>query len=85
VLYFLVVLRFIHNAGMAPDAGGMFLILGIVGVFVFQFIVNVGMVVGYLPVTGIPLPLMSYGGSSALSVFLSVGLINSVRVRRFVN
>ncbi|MEE8177130.1 MAG: FtsW/RodA/SpoVE family cell cycle protein, partial [Acidobacteriota bacterium] len=45
----------------------------------------IGMVVGYAPVTGIPLPLMSYGGSSVLFIFLSMGLVNSVRVRRFVN
>lgn len=85
LLYFVAVIRLMQNAQMAPDAAGMFLIAGIAGVFLFQILVNVGMVVGYLPVTGIPLPLMSYGGSSAMFAFLAVGLVNSVRVRRFVN
>jgi rod shape determining protein RodA len=61
------------------------LIGGIVGILAFQILVNVGMVVGYVPVTGIPLPLMSYGGSSILFTWVAMGLVNSVRVRRFVN
>ena len=85
LLYFAAAIRLVQNAQMAPDAAGMFLIAGIAGVWMFQVFVNVGMVVGYLPVTGIPLPLMSYGGSSAMVAFLAVGLVNSVRVRRFVN
>jgi rod shape determining protein RodA len=51
----------------------------------FQFMVNVLMVVGLFPVTGIPLPLLSYGGSSLLSAFLAVGLVVNVKMRRFVN
>jgi len=51
----------------------------------FHVLANVGMVVGRMPVVGIPLPLMSYGGSNAWSIFLMLGLINSVRLRRFVN
>ena len=47
--------------------------------------VNVGMVVGRMPITGIPLPLMSSGGSNTWSIFLMLGLVNSVRLRRFVN
>ena len=50
---------------------------------VFQVAVNVGMVVGLMPVTGIPLPLLSYGGSSALTVMLALGLVMNVSVRRF--
>jgi len=47
--------------------------------------VNVGMVVGRMPTTGLPLPLMSYGGSSTLAVFAMLGLVNNVRLQRFVN
>jgi len=47
--------------------------------------VNVGMVVGRMPVTGIPLPLMSAGGSNTLTVFIMLGLVNNVRLRRFVS
>ena len=51
----------------------------------FHVLVNVGMVVGRMPVTGIPLPLMSAGGSSIWSIFLMLGLVNNVRLQRFVN
>jgi rod shape determining protein RodA len=51
----------------------------------FQIAVNIGMVIGLMPVTGIPLPLMSYGGSSVLFIFLALGMVMNVRMRRFVN
>ena len=59
--------------------------LGVAAVMLFQIAVNVGMVIGLMPVTGIPLPLMSYGGSSVLFTFLSLGMVMNVRMRRFVN
>ena len=61
LLYLLVLMRLIQNAQTASDLPGAFIIMGIVAVIVFQIAVNVGMVVGLMPVTGIPLPLMSYG------------------------
>lgn len=85
LLYFVALLRLVYNAQTASDAAGMFLVAGVLGVFAFQILVNVGMVVGYLPVTGIPLPLMSYGGSSVVFMGVAMGLVNSVRIRRFVN
>ena len=85
LLYFLVLMRLIHNAQTAPDRAGVFIVMGVVGVLLFHILVNVGMVVGYMPVTGIPLPLMSYGGSATLFVFMSLGLVMNVRIRRFVN
>jgi len=54
-------------------------------VLTFQIAVNIVMVIGLMPVTGIPLPLMSYGGSSVLSTFLALGAVMKVRMRRFVN
>jgi rod shape determining protein RodA len=59
--------------------------MGVVAVLIFQIAVNIGMVVGLLPVTGIPLPLMSYGGSSVLFTFMALGIVMNVRMRRFVN
>ena len=85
LLYFAALLRLVYNAQTASDAAGLFLVAGVLGVFGFQILVNVGMVVGYLPVTGIPLPLMSYGGSSVVFTCVAMGLVNSVRIRRFVN
>jgi rod shape determining protein RodA len=59
--------------------------MGVAALLLFHVMVNVGMVVGRMPVVGIPLPLMSSGGSNLLSVFMMLGLVNNVRLRRFVN
>lgn len=85
LLYFGVLMRLIGDAQTAPDRAGVFLIMGVVAVLAFHILVNVGMVVGFMPVTGIPLPLMSYGGSSTMFMFLSMGIVMNVRMRRFVN
>ncbi len=85
LLYFLILTRLIQNAQTAADVSGTFLIMGVVAVLVFQIAVNVGMVIGLMPVTGIPLPLMSYGGSSVLFTFLALGMAMNVRMSRFVN
>lgn len=85
LLYFMVLMRLIHNAQTAPDRAGGFVVMGVVAVLLFHVIVNAGMVVGFMPVTGIPLPLMSYGGSSLLFMFLALGIVMNIRMRRFVN
>jgi rod shape determining protein RodA len=85
LLYFIVLMRLTQNAQTAPDRAGSFLVMGVVAVLSFHILVNVGMVVGFMPVTGIPLPLMSYGGSSVLFMFLALGMVMNVRMRRFVN
>jgi rod shape determining protein RodA len=85
LLYFLILMRLIQNAQTAADLSGSLIIMGIVAVLTFQIAVNMGMVIGFMPVTGIPLPLMSYGGSSVLFAFLALGVAMNVRMRRFVN
>jgi rod shape determining protein RodA len=85
LLYFMVLMRLTQNAQTAPDRAGAFIVMGVVAVMAFHILVNVGMVVGFMPVTGIPLPLMSYGGSSVLFMFLALGIVMNVRMRRFVN
>ncbi len=85
LLYFFVLMRLIQNAQTAADLPGSLIIMGVVAVLTFQIMVNVGMVIGFMPVTGIPLPLMSYGGSSVLFTFLALGVAMNVRMRRFVN
>jgi rod shape determining protein RodA len=85
LLYFFVLMRLIQNAQTAADLSGSLIIMGVVAVLTFQIAVNVGMVIGFMPVTGIPLPLMSYGGSSVLFTFLALGVAMNVRMRRFVN
>jgi rod shape determining protein RodA len=84
-LYFLLIMRIVQNAQTASDRAGMYICMGIAALILFHMLVNVGMVVGRMPVTGIPLPLMSAGGSSTWSSFMALGLVNNVRLRRFVN
>jgi len=84
-LYFMLLMQIVKNAQTAPDRAGMYICMGVAALVLFHVLVNVGMVAGRMPVTGIPLPLMSAGGSSMLSMFLMLGLVNNVRLRRFVN
>ena len=85
LLYFLILVRLIQNAQTASDPPGSLIIMGVMSVMLFQIAVNIGMCVGLMPVTGIPLPLMSYGGSSIIYMFLALGIVMNIRMRRFVN
>jgi rod shape determining protein RodA len=85
LLYFIVLMRLTQNAHTAPDRAGTFVIMGVAAVLSFHILINIGMVVGFMPVTGIPLPLMSYGGSSVLFMFLALGIVMNIRMRRYVN
>jgi rod shape determining protein RodA len=85
LLYLGLILRLVDNAQKAKDRAGMYIVMGVTAVLGFQVLVNTAMVIGYMPVTGIPLPLISYGGSSTAFVFLALGLVMNVRMRRFVN
>ena len=82
--YFLIIMRSIHIAQTARDNLGVFLALGSMSVLLFHILVNIGMVVGLAPITGIPLPLLSYGGSSMLTTFILLGLIMNVGMRRYI-
>jgi rod shape determining protein RodA len=84
-LYLLVLWRALETAQIARDRVGAFLAAGIAAILAFQVVYNVAMVAGLVPVKGLPLPLMSYGGSSVLSSLLGIGLILNVRMRRFAN
>ncbi|HZO99593.1 MAG TPA: rod shape-determining protein RodA [Terriglobia bacterium] len=85
LLYFALLLRLLEGAQMAGDRAGAFLLVGFAAILFFQIAVNTGMMIGLLPITGIPLPLMSQGGSSVLFTFVGLGVAMSVRMRRFVN
>jgi rod shape determining protein RodA len=80
-----IIFRSIYNAQTARDNLGLFIVMGVVGIYFFHLFVNVGMVIGLLPTTGIPLPFLSYGGSAILSTFIALGLVMSVRRCRYVN
>ncbi|MHB0968415.1 MAG: rod shape-determining protein RodA [Thermoanaerobaculia bacterium] len=69
----------------ARDRGGTFLAICLISFFIFHVLINVSMQIGLVPTTGIPLPLISYGGSSTMMFFMAIGLILNVDYRKFVN
>ena len=84
-LFAALLLRALTLAQTARDRGGVFLVLALAGMIFFSVVVNASMMIGLLPTTGIPLPLVSYGGSSIATTFLAIGLILGVEYRRFAN
>lgn len=82
--YFLFLNRLFKSVGLARDRAGVYIVFLVAVMISFQFLINVLMVVGILPITGTPLPLLSYGGSSLLTNFLGVSLVLNVKMRRFV-
>jgi len=84
-LYLTLLWRTFETARRARDRLGALLVAGLASMLAFQVIYNVAMVAGLVPIKGLPLPLLSYGGSSTLFAFMAIGLILNVRMRRFVN
>ncbi|GHV66597.1 rod shape-determining protein RodA [Spirochaetia bacterium] len=82
-LFLLMLLRLMRILRLATDPFGAYIIAGLSGMYIFHFIINVGMTMGIMPITGIPLPFMSYGGSALLSSMIGIGLALSVYVRRY--
>jgi len=85
VLYLVLIWRFIAIAKASRERAGSLMVMGFVGLIAFHILCNLGMVVALMPIMGIPLPLMSYGGTAVMAMFIGVGLALSVRMRRFVN
>jgi rod shape determining protein RodA len=87
VLFFYAVflLRLFQAVRKSRDRAGVFIVFMVSLMISFQLLVNVAMVIGLFPIVGIPLPLLSYGGSSLLANFLGVGLVLNVKMRRFAN
>ena len=79
--YALLIWRALRILTMSKNLYGALIAGGIVAMLLWQVFVNVGMTIGIMPITGVPLPLMSYGGSSVLVTFLAVGLLQSVYVQ----
>ncbi|HUC91296.1 MAG TPA: FtsW/RodA/SpoVE family cell cycle protein [Paenibacillus sp.] len=82
LLYFLLIYRMILIAFQCYDLKGSFIIIGIVSMFVFQIFENIGMMIGIMPITGITLPFISYGGTSLLLNMLSIGLVFSIKAHQ---
>ncbi|MGE5630157.1 MAG: rod shape-determining protein RodA [Caulobacteraceae bacterium] len=83
-LFLWLILRCIHIARVSKDDYGMLICVGITSMFLFHILENIGMTIGLMPVTGIPLPFISYGGSSLLTNMVAVALILNVGMRRQV-
>lgn len=81
-LYFALIAYALKVVARARDRLGALLVFGLITIFFWQIVINIAMVGGLLPVVGIPLPLMSYGGSSMVSMMLAIGLIINVSIRR---
>jgi rod shape determining protein RodA len=84
-LYLYLIIQSMSFAKHARDRGGTFLIICLISFIIFHVLINVSMQIGVLPTTGIPLPLISYGGSSTMMFMIAIGLIANVDMRRFVN
>jgi rod shape determining protein RodA len=82
ILFLLLCIRIISVASHAQDALGKYIAYGVAAMIVFQVLVNVGMNIGIMPVTGIPLPLVSSGGSSLFTTLISLGVVASIFIRR---
>ena len=82
-LYLTIMLRTIHIMRKTPSTYGLLIASGILGMFFFHFVVNTGMVMGIMPITGIPLLFLSYGGSSLWTAMTCIGLLMSINSRRY--
>lgn len=80
-LFGLLVWRILLIGWQAQDAFGMLIAVGLASMILFQVLVNIGMVIGIMPVTGIPLPFVTYGGSSLISLLFGMGILQSIRMR----
>ncbi|WP_134700027.1 rod shape-determining protein RodA [Ammoniphilus sp. YIM 78166] len=81
-LFFFLIYRMVRIALDAKDAYGSYLVSGVIGMFVFQIFENIGMTIQLMPITGITLPFISYGGSSLVTNFIIIGLVLNVGMRR---
>jgi rod shape determining protein RodA len=82
LLYAVLLMGAIRALLAARDRFGLFLVVGIVMMFAFHITVNIGMTIGIMPITGIPLPFMSYGGSAILTDFAAVGILLNIYLQR---
>jgi rod shape determining protein RodA len=83
LLFLLISMRLIKIMKTTSDPFGCYIVAGIAGMYIFHFLVNVGMTMGIMPITGIPLLFMSYGGSALITAMIGIGLALSVYIRRF--
>ena len=82
-LYLIIILRLIRLMRITADTYGSYIAGGLISMYAFHFLINVGMTIGIMPITGIPLMFVSYGGSALLTAMIGIGLAQSVHIRRY--
>lgn len=82
IVYVILITKAIYVAKTAKDDLGSYIAMGIAGIFLFHMVENIGMTMGLLPITGVPLPFVSYGGSSLLTNFILIAILLSISGRR---
>ena len=82
IIYTVLLVRLVNISKTAKDMYGSLVTIGVFGMLFFHFIENIGMTMGLLPITGIPLPFVSYGGSNLLTNFIAMGIVLSISARR---
>jgi rod shape determining protein RodA len=82
-LFLLICLRLIKIITTTSDSFGAYIATGLAAMYSFHFLINVGMAMGVMPITGIPLHFMSYGGSALISAMAGIGIALSIHIRRF--
>ena len=84
ILFLMLIIWGLNIAYGCRDTFGIALSFGVTAMIFWQVFINIGMVMGLMPVVGIPLPLISYGGSSVITIMIGLGLLMNVRMRRFL-
>ena len=82
ILYVVLITKSLYIAKTAKDEVGSLIASGITGIFLFHMVENIGMVMGLLPITGVPLPFVSYGGSSLITNFICIALLLNISSKR---
>ena len=83
LLFLFLIFKIFSIAIKTKEAAGKLIAMGVGCYIFFQFIINAGMTVGMVPIVGIPMPFVSYGGTSLLSFFTMIGIVNSIHLRRY--
>ena len=83
LLFLFLIFKIFSIAMKTNEASGKLIAMGVGCYIFFQFIINAGMTVGMVPIVGIPMPFVSYGGTSLLSFFTMIGIVNSIHLRRY--
>ena len=82
ILFVILLLRLIRISSNANDLFGKYIVIGITGMLFFHFVQNIGMTIGLLPITGVPLPFVSYGGSSLMTNLIAIAMVLNISARK---